>query len=62
MIRWGILGLGNIAKRFMQGLAYFDDASLYAIASYTAKKREEFVHEHPDVIAVSYTHLTLPTN
>ena len=59
MIRWGILGLGNIAKRFMQGLAYFDDASLYAIASYTAKKREEFVYEHPDVIAYDNYHALL---
>ena len=43
----------------MQGLAYFDDASLYAIASYTAKKREEFVHEHPDVIAYDDYHALL---
>lgn len=42
MIRWGILGAGNIAKRFLKSLNHFDNACLYAVGSYTEAKREEF--------------------
>lgn len=49
MIHWGILGLGNIAGRFMKGLSYSEDGKLYAVASQTPSKREEFIQKYPDV-------------
>lgn len=42
MIRWGVIGLGNIAKRFGASLMKFDDALFYAGASHNAKKRQYF--------------------
>lgn len=42
MIRWGIIGLGNIAKRFATSLQQFDDAMLYAGASHNPAKRAFF--------------------
>lgn len=50
MIRWGILGAGNIAKRFIASLEHFDDACLYAVGSYTPQKREEFRHKYPHIV------------
>lgn len=49
MIHWGILGLGNIASRFMKGLSYSENGKLYAVASQTDFKRESFAKEHQDV-------------
>lgn len=49
MIRWGILGVGNIAQRFIKSLSHSDEGVLYAVASYTLKKREAFSSEYPDV-------------
>lgn len=42
MIHWGIIGLGNIAKRFAKSLRQFDDALLYAGASHNPAKRQFF--------------------
>ncbi|WP_026886318.1 Gfo/Idh/MocA family protein [Clostridium beijerinckii] len=42
MIRWGIIGLGNIALRFAKSLSYSNEGKLYAIASRTKEKRNEF--------------------
>lgn len=33
MIRWGVLGFGRIAKRFIKGLSYSQNGKLYAVAS-----------------------------
>ena len=49
MIQWGILGIGNIAKRFIKSLEMSEKGQLYAAASYTESKCEEFLNEHPDV-------------
>ena len=35
MIQWGILGIGNIAKRFIKSLEKSTNGQLYAAASYT---------------------------
>ena len=48
MIQWGILGIGNIAKRFIKSLEMSEKGQLYAAASYTESKCEEFLKEHPD--------------
>lgn len=49
MIRWGILGIGNIAKRFMTSLEHSHQGQLYAAASYTASKRESFKNTYPEI-------------
>ena len=38
MIRWGIIGLGNIAKRFAKSLQFDKGAKLFAVASRTEEK------------------------
>ena len=47
MIKWGILGAGNIAKRFAQSLTYEEDAILYAISGRNPEKLQTFQQEHP---------------
>ena len=49
MIHWGVLGLGNISKRFMKSLSYSDEGALYAVAALTPQKREDFQRTHPDI-------------
>ncbi|OCB00796.1 Gfo/Idh/MocA family protein [Clostridium beijerinckii] len=46
MIRWGIIGLGNIALRFAKSLSYSNEGKLYAIASRTKEKRHEFYDKY----------------
>ncbi len=46
VIRWGILGTGQIAGQFAAGLAVVDDAELYAVAGRSAGKAEVFSRQH----------------
>lgn len=41
-IRWGILGTGNIAHAFAEGLSVIPDAALVAVGSRTQKSADEF--------------------
>lgn len=41
-LRWGILGLGNIAKQFATGLQVLPDAQLIAVGSRTQEKADAF--------------------
>lgn len=50
MIKWGVIGLGRIASRFMEGLSYCQDGYLYAGASYTQEKREQFHQKYPQAL------------
>lgn len=50
-IKWGILGPGNIARRFADALSRCEDAELYAVASASDAGRaaafaKEFGAEH----------------
>ncbi|KHD36228.1 dehydrogenase [Clostridium acetobutylicum] len=45
-IRWGILGLGNIANKFAQTIKSMDSVELYAVASRNKKKAEAFGKEY----------------
>ncbi|MFR7590327.1 MAG: Gfo/Idh/MocA family protein [Longibaculum sp.] len=49
MIRWGIIGLGNIAMRFYNSLMHCENGYLYAVASRTPLKRESFHQQYPHV-------------
>lgn len=45
-IRWGIVGLGNIAKKFAGDLALIPNCSLQAVASSDFARATEFAHKY----------------
>jgi len=49
---WGIIGAGKIAVKFIEGVRNTGNGKVYAIASRTKQKAEEFAKEH--TIAVAY--------
>lgn len=50
MIKWGIIGAGNIAQRFIKGLSYSQTGQLYAVASRTETKRQQFLKMYPGIV------------
>jgi predicted dehydrogenase len=44
-IKWGIVGLGNIAKQFACELQLIDSAELFAVASRDSSKAQEFAND-----------------
>lgn len=46
MTRWGILGPGRIAHKFVQDLLTLPDAQLYAVASSDRQRADEFAQEY----------------
>ena len=47
MVRWGILGAGNIAHRFAKSLKNEEDSQLYAIALRSEEKAKTFIAQNP---------------
>jgi predicted dehydrogenase len=45
-IRWGIIGLGNIANKFATDLLTVDNAELYAVASRSQEKADNFASKY----------------
>ncbi|PXY43391.1 Gfo/Idh/MocA family protein [Flavobacterium hydrophilum] len=45
-IRWGIVGLGNIANQFADDLELIEEAELYAVASRSIAKANEFAKKY----------------
>ena len=41
-IRWGLIGLGSISRKFAKGLAFAPDAEIYAVASRSQEKADAF--------------------
>jgi predicted dehydrogenase len=52
-IRWGIIGLGNIANKFAKDLLTVKDAELYAVASRTKQKSDDFAEKYQATKAYS---------
>ena len=50
MIKWGIIGAGNIAKRFVNSLKNSENGKLYAVASYTKANRDYYLENYNDVV------------
>ena len=42
MIRWGIIGAGKIAQRFVKSLAHEKNSQLYAVSCRTLSKAQQF--------------------
>ena len=45
-IKWGIIGLGNIAHQFLKDLQLVDEAIVYAVASRSEEKANEFSQQY----------------
>ncbi|WP_205618124.1 Gfo/Idh/MocA family protein [Neotamlana sedimentorum] len=45
-VKWGIIGLGNIAHKFAKDLLTIPDAELYAVASRTQEKADDFANTY----------------
>ena len=41
-IRWGLIGLGSISRKFATGLGFLPDAEVYAVASRSQEKADAF--------------------
>lgn len=52
-IRWGIIGLGDIANKFATDLLTVKDAELYAVASRTQQKADDFAEKYQATKAYS---------
>ena len=51
MVRWGIIGLGNIAARFSKSLNHSKNGSLYAVASRKKETGEAYEAMYPGCIS-----------
>lgn len=46
VIRWGFIGLGNIAHKFAEGLTEVQHATLHAVASSSKERAKAFAEQH----------------
>lgn len=62
-IKWGVIGCGNIAQKFVKDLQYVNNSQLYAIAS-TNKERREFFSDiyNPKKVYKTYESLVQDEN
>lgn len=48
-MNFGIIGFGNIARKFVKSIEYTDEGKIYAIASHSLTSDDEYVKAHPEV-------------
>jgi predicted dehydrogenase len=48
-MNFGIIGFGNIAKKFIHSISYTNNGTIYAIASRSLKPDDSFLLEHPQI-------------
>ena len=46
IIKWGVIGCGNIAQKFVSDLQYVDNSVLYAVASKNNERAKTFAKNH----------------
>ena len=60
IINWGIIGPGNIAEKFANGLQVVKDARCYAVASRNRERAAQFAERHgAEKVYESYQELCL---
>ena len=63
MIRWGIIGAGKIAQRFVKSLAHVTNSELYAVSCRTLSKAQQFADTYHALKAYgSYEELLQDSN
>ena len=63
MIRWGIIGAGKIAQRFVKSLAHESNSELYAVSCRTLSKAQQFADTyHAQKAYGSYVELLQDSN
>ena len=63
MIRWGIIGAGKIAQRFVKSLAYESNSELYTVSCRTLVKAQQFADTyHASKAYESYEELLQDSN
>ncbi len=61
-IKWGIIGCGNIARKFASDLTLVEGAELFAVASRSIEKAQKFAKKYQATVAYgSYDELLLDT-
>ena len=45
-MKWGIIGLGNISNKFANALQFVDGAEIYAVASRSKERADDFAKKH----------------
>lgn len=48
-MKFGILGFGNIARKFVKSIEYTQDGEVYAIASHSMSEFDDYLKSHPNV-------------
>ena len=48
-MRFGIIGFGNIARKFVKSIENTSDGSIYAIGSFSISNDDEYLIKHPEV-------------
>lgn len=48
-MRFGVIGFGNIARKFVKSIEYTDKGNVYAIASHSIHKDDAYIMNHPNV-------------
>lgn len=56
-VKWGIIGAGNISKKFASDVVQTENGKLVAVASNTLEKAQKFVEPFENVQACSYEEL-----